>query len=113
MSDVNETMQTRESCKKGDIVEIHQVILPAGERAAGVPDDTGKVPLEAWIKGKALSEARVGEEVTVETLAGRLVKGILTQLAPGYSHTYGPSVPELVPIAQELRALLKGGGECG
>ena len=113
MSEVNETMQTRESCKKGDIVEIHQVILPAGERAAGVPEDTSKVPLEAWIKGKALLEACVGEEVTIETPAGRLVKGTLTQLAPGYSHTYGPSVPELAPIAQELRAILKGGVERG
>lgn len=100
-------------CTKGDIVEIHQVILPAGERAAGVPEDTSKVPLEAWIKGVAESEASVGEEIAIVTPAGRLTKGILTQLAPGYSHTYGPSVPELHPIAQELRAMLKGGKDRG
>jgi len=102
-----------EKCKLGDIVEIHQVILSAGERAAGVPEDTSKVPLEAWIKGKAMTEATVGEEVTIETFAGRVVRGVLTRVAPGYSHTYGPYVPELAPIAQELRAMLKGGGERG
>jgi hypothetical protein len=97
-------------CKVGDIVEIHQVILPVGERAAGVPDDTSKVPLEAWIKGRARSEAAVGEEVEIETQAGRIISGTLTRLHPGYEHTYGPSVPELAPVARELRAMLKGGG---
>jgi len=96
-------------CKVGDLVEIHQVILPVGERAAGVPEDTSKVPLEAWIKGRARCEAEVGEEVEIETPAGRIVRGTLTRLNPGYAHTYGPSVPELAPVAQELRAMLKRG----
>ncbi|MGE5580767.1 MAG: 2-amino-4-oxopentanoate thiolase subunit OrtA [Bacillota bacterium] len=96
-------------CRVGDLVEIHQVILPVGERAAGVPDDTSKVPLEAWIKGRARGEAAVGEEVEIETQAGRIVTGTLTRLDPGYAHTYGPLVPELAPIAQELRAMLKRG----
>ena len=102
-----------EKCKLGDIVEIHQIILAAGERAAGVPEDTSKVPLEAWIKGKALTEASVGEEVTIETFSGRLTRGVLTTVSPGYSHTFGPAVPELAPIAQELRAMLKGGRSHG
>ncbi len=100
-------------CNKGDWVEIHQVILPAGERSKDVPPDTSQVPLEAWIKGWAQGEATLGDQVEIETPAGRRVSGTFTQLDPGYAHTYGPSVPELAPIARELRAMLKGGGSRG
>ena len=97
-------------CTKGDWVEVHQVILKAGERAKDVPSDTAALPLEAWIKGWAQGEAAVGEEIAVETLSGRKVSGVLTQVNPGYTHTYGPAVPALATISKELRAMLKGGG---
>ena len=100
-------------CAKGDWIEIRQVILAPNERSKDVPEDTGKVPLEAWIKGRAQGDAEVGEEVTIETPAGRMVTGKFTELNPGYAHTYGPSVPELAPIARELRAMLKGGNARG
>jgi len=96
-------------CKKGDWVEIHNVILKAGERSPAVPDDTKRVPLEAWIKGWAQGEAALGEEVEIETPAGRKVRGTLTGVNPGYTHSFGPAVPELVDIGKELRASLKGG----
>lgn len=98
-----------ERCKQGDWVEMHYVILPAGQRSKDVPEDTGKVPLEAWLKGWARRDAAIGEEVEIETLAGRKATGALTALNPGYAHTYGPSVPELQPIGRELRAMLKEG----
>jgi hypothetical protein len=82
-------------CKVGDIVEIHQVILPVGERAAGVPDDTSKVPLEAWIKGRARSEAAVGEEVEIETQAGRIISGTLTGFTQAMNIHTGPRCPSL------------------
>ena len=100
-------------CKKGDWIEIHQVILKGGERAKDVPPDTAELPLEAWIKGWAQGDAAVGEQVVLETLSGRKVEGTLTQVDPGYSHTYGPAVPELAPVSKELRAMLKGGGSRG
>ncbi len=96
-------------CEKDDFVEIHYVILTAAERSKDVPGDTRKVPLEAWIKGRALGSAGLGEEVLIETAAGRKVEGKLTRINPGYAHTYGPSVPELAPISKELRSMLKGG----
>ena len=102
-----------ERCARGDWVEIHYVILPAGQRAKDVPADTGKVPLEAWLKGRSQADAAVGEEIEIETLAGRKVKGTLTALNPGYTHTYGPSVPELAPIGRELRTMLKEGDSRG
>ena len=100
-------------CRKGDWVEVHFVILPAGGRAGEVPADTAGVPLEAWLKGWAQEDATLGEEVMVETVAGRNVKGTLTEVDPGYGHTYGPSVPELAPIGRELRAMLKEGNTRG
>lgn len=96
-------------CEKGDWIEIHQVVLQAGERSRDVPEDTKKVPLEAWIKGWAETSASEGETVEITTAAGRRVSGTFTVLNPGYTHTYGPSVPELTPIGGELRAMLKGG----
>jgi hypothetical protein len=100
-------------CRRGEWVEIHHVILRAGERSRDVPEDTQKVPLEAWIKGWAQSDAAVGEELEIETPAGRKVKGTLTETNPGYAHTYGPTVPELAPVSRELRGMLKEGKSRG
>lgn len=96
-------------CQKGDWIEIHQAILQPSERSKDIPDDTRQVPLEAWIKGWAQSAAAEGEVVEIETPAHRKVEGTFTQMDPGYSHTYGPAVPELAPISGELRAMLRGG----
>jgi hypothetical protein len=100
-------------CKKGDWVEVHQVILEAGQRSTDVPEDTSEVPLEAWIKGWALAGGAVGQKVEIQTPAGRTVNGVLTEISPGYTHAYGPSVPELTPIGRELRAMLKEGRSRG
>ena len=40
--------------KKGDWVRIHKIILKAEERTGKLPEDTQKVPLEMWTKGKSL-----------------------------------------------------------
>ena len=100
-------------CDRGQLVEIHLVVLKREERQADLPEETRKVPLEAWVKGRALFEAEIGQEVEIETASGRRVKGTLTDIAPGYAHTYGPVVPELEPVGRELRAMLKGGGSRG
>ncbi|MGI6667577.1 MAG: 2-amino-4-oxopentanoate thiolase subunit OrtA [Bacillota bacterium] len=96
-----------QKCGKGDWVMIHQVILEPHQRSKDVPEDTAKVPLEAWIKGWAVDSATVGEEVQITTLAGRTVKGRLVEVNPGFTHTYGPAVPELAPVGRELRTVLK------
>jgi hypothetical protein len=98
-----------QGCNKGEWVEIHYVVLTPEERSEGVPGDTKKVPMECWIKGWALGPGEIGEETQIKTPANRIVKGTLTEINPGYSHTFGPSVPELSSIGQELRAMLKEG----
>ncbi|QUL97669.1 MAG: 2-amino-4-ketopentanoate thiolase [Candidatus Fermentithermobacillus carboniphilus] len=96
-------------CRRGDWVEIHNVILQPEERSRDVPDDTKKVPLEAWIKGWALEDGEIGQEVEIRTPAGRRVKGTLTRVNPGYTHTFGPAIPELSNIGKKLRAMLREG----
>lgn len=95
--------------KQGDWVQIHTVILPAGERAPQVPAETGMVPLEMKAKGFLLEEqAAVGMAVTIRTLAGRKLQGILIAVNPRYAVDYGVPQPELMTIGGEVRTILEG-----
>jgi len=93
--------------RKGDWVEIHQVVLEPGQRAPQVPEDTRLVPLELKVKGFIDRDAAIGETVKVTTAAGRVLTGRLSAVNPAYTHMFGPPVPELSPIAAEVRAILK------
>ena len=94
--------------KKGDWVQIHNIVLKPWERASHLPEDTKKVPLEVWEKGFILNDARIGDEVEIETVTGRKVKGTLVKVNPVYEHNFGEPVPELLTIGRELRKILKG-----
>lgn len=97
--------------KKGDWVRIHKIILNAGERAPNIPEDTQKVPLEMWDKGFLLNEeANVGDLVEVETYIGRKVEGFLLEVNPYWKHNYGKSVPEILYIGRQAKALLNEEG---
>ncbi len=96
--------------KKGDWVRIYKMVLSPEERAAQVPDDTKKVPLELWDKGFLLDEkAKIGDRVKVETYIGRLMEGELVEIDPYYEHDYGRCVPELLYIGRQVKRLLKEG----
>ncbi|HOE57891.1 MAG TPA: 2-amino-4-oxopentanoate thiolase subunit OrtA [Bacillota bacterium] len=97
------------SAKKGDWVQIHQILLKPGERAPQVPEDTKKVPLELWIKGIALHDAEVGSIVEIKTSTGRKVKGTLRTVNPRYNHDFGDFVPELLKVDMQLKEILFGG----
>ena len=90
----------------GSWVEIRRVVLAPGERAPQCPPDTQQVPLEMKVKGFLSSFATVGDEVEIVTVAGRHLRGTLTQVNPGYTHTFGPPIPELLSIGSEVRAIL-------
>ncbi len=92
---------------EGSWVEIHAMVLPAGERAPQVPDDTQKVPLIMRTKGFLLQAANIGDEVKIETRAGRHVTGMLVVINPAYTHTFGPPIVELTTIGNEVRAILR------
>ena len=92
--------------KKGDWVKVYSVVLKPDERAPQVPDDTKKVPLEMWVKGYAMSDAKLGDTIEVKTMTGRIVKGEIVEVNPTYKHSYGEFVPELLEIGQDLRKIL-------
>ncbi|MBR7146606.1 MAG: 2-amino-4-ketopentanoate thiolase [Oscillospiraceae bacterium] len=95
--------------KKGDWVQIENIVLPAGERAPSVPEDTQNCDLKLWVKGVAQSDAKLGETVTVKTATGRVVEGKLVAVNPTYIHTYGEFQPELLKIEQQLKEIMYGG----
>lgn len=95
--------------KKGDWIQIENVVLPAGNRAPQVPEDTQKCDLKMWVKGEALSDACEGELVKVRTTTGRIAEGYPTEVNPGYIHDYGDFQPELLRIERQLKEILFGG----
>jgi hypothetical protein len=90
-------------CQAGDWVEIERVLLEPAERASDLPEDTAAQPLRAWVKGFARSGGLIGDEIEVETMAGRTVRGHLSAIEPGYTHSFGSPSPELVSIGRDLR----------
>lgn len=98
-----------EMAKKGDWVQIHQIVLKPEERAEHLPEDTKKVPLELWVKGFALHDAKLGEEVEIKTVTGRKISGELVAVNPRYIHDFGDYVPELTKIDMQLKSELFGG----
>jgi hypothetical protein len=97
--------------KKGDWVNVHDIVLTSEQRAPQVPEDTKSVPLELWVKGIAQSSANLGDLVEIETLTGRKVTGKLVDVFPTYTHSFGDYVPELHTISTQLRSILFGGDQ--
>lgn len=96
----------------GSWVEIHRIVLVPGERAPQCPSDTQHATLEMCIEGFLTTSVTVGEAAEVVTVASRRLLGTLTQVNPGYTHAFGPPIPELLSIGGEVRAILRG-GTCG
>lgn len=95
--------------KKGEWVQIHDIILKPEERTAKIPEDTKKVPLELWVKGFLNEDARMGDRVEITTMTGRTVSGVLVDVNPTYDHGFGDIyIPELLKIRKQARAIVKG-----
>lgn len=90
----------------GALVEIRAIVLAPGMRAPAVPQDTQQVPLEMYVKGFLVHEAKIGERAEVKTPAGRQLGGTLVDPAPAYTHTFGARLAELAGIGKELRKIL-------
>jgi hypothetical protein len=95
-----------ERIPKGSWVEVQRILLAPGQRAPRVPEETQRVPLEMRVKGTLTHDASLGEEVEVVTAAGRRLRGTLREANPAYTHGFGPPVPELRAVGEELCALL-------
>jgi hypothetical protein len=98
------------NAKKGDWVRIKNTVLSVGERASNLPEETKKVPLDMWANGFLVeAEAKIGDKVTITTLAERQLQGVMVEIMPLYEVNYGVPQPELLSIGPELRAVLKEG----
>ena len=97
-----------ETIATGTWVEIHQIVLPAGERAPQVPADTQGVDLELRVKGFLQVPAMPGKQAEILTPAGRRLRGTLVAVNPAYTHGFGAPIPELCSVGAEVRALVSG-----
>jgi hypothetical protein len=96
-----------EHIEKGTWVQIHRIVLQEGQRAPQVPVETQQVPLEMWVKGFLAEPATLGEKVEIVTPSGRRLRGILTDVNPSYTHSFGPPIPELLTVGREVRTILR------
>lgn len=87
--------------KKGTWIEIEQVVLTPAERASTLPEDTKKVPYLMHVSGFLVEDAALGDNVEILTIIGRILSGKLVTVNPGYSHSFGKTVPELLTIGTE------------
>jgi 2-amino-4-ketopentanoate thiolase alpha subunit len=91
-------------CTMGEWVEVERVLLEPADRSANLPPETAEKPMLVWVAGFAGAEADLGEQLTVETVTGRFVTGRLSAVNPGYFHTFGNPVPELIGVGRDLKA---------
>jgi 2-amino-4-ketopentanoate thiolase alpha subunit len=95
--------------KKGEWVQIHDIILKPEERTAKIPEDTKKVPLEIWVKGFLDADAKMGDFVEVTTRVGRTAKGTLVDVNPTYDYGFGEVyIPELLKISRQVKDIVRG-----
>ncbi len=100
-----------QKAQKGDLVQVHFVILEPGDRAENLPETTRSVPYEGWVKGYLLEEqAEIGQVVRIESFIGRELKGTLSDINPIYDHNFGEPQPELNFIGKEAWKKIKGEG---
>jgi len=94
--------------KKGQWVQIRNVVLEVGERATTTPEDTQATPLVMWVKGYLTADAELGADCSIITPTGREVTGKLEEIEPGYEHAFGEYVPELDIVRWQVREALTG-----
>lgn len=84
--------------KAGTWVEIEKILLTPEQRAPQVPDDTRCTPYIMKVAGFLCLDAEVGDVVSIHTLIGREIKGVLKVVRPCYQHSFGETVEELLTI---------------
>jgi hypothetical protein len=86
---------------KGTWVEIERVLLAPEDRAPNLPEDTRACPYVLRLHGFLLEDCEMGAQARIRSLIGHEHAGTLREAQPGYSHSFGTSVPELLVIGTE------------
>ena len=84
--------------KAGTWVEIEQVVLPPEARAPNLPPDTARYAYVLRLSGFLVEDADFGDVAAVRSVVGREHRGVVRAVNPGYEHSFGPTVPELLTI---------------
>lgn len=92
--------------KKGTYVEISSIVLEVKDRSQSIPDDTKNTPLKMWARGNTLYDSQIGDEVEIETIIGRHMKGILEKIEPNYDHNFGTHISEIDYIGKQAKDIL-------
>ena len=92
--------------KRGDWVQVRQVVLEPGQRAPQVPRDTSHVPLIRLVKGFLAQDANLGDTVAITTVIGRTIGGELVAVNPQYEHSFGAPPAGFMRIGSKLRRIL-------
>jgi hypothetical protein len=82
----------------GEWVEIEQVVLTPEQRAPNLPADTAQLPYVVRVSGFLVAAAELGGPARVRTRSGRELAGTLRVRNPGYTHSFGETVRELLDI---------------
>ena len=90
---------------KGSWVEIEQVVLTPEQRVQTLPEETRSVPYLLRVSGFLQQEAELGQDVQVKTIVGRTLSGKLKTVNPGYRHSFGETIPELLRIGTDQEEL--------
>lgn len=85
--------------------EVQWTVLDTSDRSANLPPETRTTPYVARVRGLA-PDPRVGAKTELTTVVGRRVSGVVTELDPGYSHSFGRPLPEWVHMRESIRHLL-------
>lgn len=86
----------------GTWVDVERTLLSPGERAPGVPADTAATPYVMRVSGFLQEDAELGAECRVRTLIGHEHAGVVREVNPSHTHSFGPVVPELLTIGLEV-----------
>ena len=81
--------------QKGTYVMIKKVVLKHDERSNNLPEDTKTKDFMMKIKGYLLKDANLNDLVEIETETKRKVEGILVEVNPSYTHSFGDHVDEI------------------
>lgn len=95
--------------EKGAWARIRVTVLEPEQRAlSSLPEDTQKLPLTMWVKGTLTGAADLEKPAQVVTATGRLVQGVLEEVNPCYTHSFGAYVPELEQAGRDAVEFLFG-----
>lgn len=94
---------------KGTYVRIRKTLLQPSDRSENLPDDTKKVPLKMWVKGRMLEEGELFDYAHIKTITGRTEYGRVKEIEPPYKHGFGDFVEEILKIREIIINDMYGG----